>query len=268
MSTHTLHFALLRPAVLQILRAAGYHAARPSVIDTLTDIAARYIVLLGQRTVLNAIVNHNTTKPTITDVRMAMNDCGVLIPSLTSAEEVWQELMRKPLHMIPEDHGLREKEHARRDQEDIREINEFIEWIMHSDQNREIRRITGMGTDTINETGEQETITEDYVTTLKKKHSKTGEESRYQGTVLGKMADDRSIKIEGGPVESIQDWASRLQQKSKESMATKPLNGQVNGRIDPSAEDSSETLDNSLSSMLDEIADEMEIELRKDEKMV
>lgn len=43
---------------------------------------------------------------------------------------------------------------------------------------------------------------------LKKKHSKTGEESRYQGTVLGIPAEDRPIVIEGGAFESIQAWGA------------------------------------------------------------
>lgn len=42
-----------------------------------------------------------------------------------------------------------------------------------------------------------------------KKHNKTGNEKRYQGTVLGKPIEDRSIKIEGGPAGSIQEWTKR-----------------------------------------------------------
>lgn len=44
---------------------------------------------------------------------------------------------------------------------------------------------------------------------LKKKHSKTGEESRYQGTVLGKPAEDKLIVIEGSYIESIKDWEAK-----------------------------------------------------------
>jgi transcription initiation factor TFIID subunit 3 len=54
---------------------------------------------------------------------------------------------------------------------------------------------------------------------LKKKHSKTGEESRFQGTVLGKGAEPKSVKIDGGP-ETIADWfdSMRQQQKSNDSI--------------------------------------------------
>lgn len=41
---------------------------------------------------------------------------------------------------------------------------------------------------------------------LKKKHSKTGEESRYQGTLLGKSADEQPIPIEGDEIQSIDAW--------------------------------------------------------------
>lgn len=44
---------------------------------------------------------------------------------------------------------------------------------------------------------------------LKKKHSKTGEESRYQGTVLGKSNEPHPIVIEGG-AGSIRDWKAQI----------------------------------------------------------
>ena len=60
---------------------------------------------------------------------------------------------------------------------------------------------------------------------LKKKHSKTGEESRYQGTVLGKGADEKPVLIEGGMYESINAWEAKLREslnfryQKEESMA-------------------------------------------------
>lgn len=50
---------------------------------------------------------------------------------------------------------------------------------------------------------------------LKKKHSKTGEESRYQGTVIGIPADGATVQIEGGDVESIQAWSARMHRRSQ-----------------------------------------------------
>lgn len=49
-------------------------------------------------------------------------------------------------------------------------------------------------------------------TALKKKNSKTGDDSRLQGTVLGNDPEPRSIKIEGGP-ESIGQWHQQVQEK-------------------------------------------------------
>jgi len=48
---------------------------------------------------------------------------------------------------------------------------------------------------------------------MKKKHSKTGEESRYQGTVLGIKAENKPVKIEGGHAESIQAWEAQLRDR-------------------------------------------------------
>lgn len=72
-------------------------------------------------------------------------------------------------------------------------------------------------------------------TALKKKHSKTGGESRYQGTVLGKIADEKAVRIEGGQVESIQAWEARL--REKDQMHKSETMRKVNSGI-PSAESS------------------------------
>ncbi|OJD32859.1 bromodomain associated domain protein [Diplodia corticola] len=214
-----LHAALLRPAILHILRAAGYHSARPSVVDAVSDIAARYMLLLAQRTAYHAWSNHNDADPAISDVRMALTDAGMLVPSMTGAEEAWKELLRHPLEDFPERNGLRLKEQRRRDLEDTADVREFIDWIT-GPANREIMRIAGLERDAaqggkgLDAAADANAVKEDYLTSLKKKHSKTGEESRFQGTVLGIPADDRPIRIEGGPPESIHDWIKHTQEKA------------------------------------------------------
>jgi len=45
---------------------------------------------------------------------------------------------------------------------------------------------------------------------LKKKHSKTGEESRFQGTTLGKDLDYKEIAIDGGSISSIGAWEDKI----------------------------------------------------------
>jgi len=45
---------------------------------------------------------------------------------------------------------------------------------------------------------------------LKKKHSTADEDSRYNGTILGKPADRRNVKVEGSEVTSLKEWADKL----------------------------------------------------------
>lgn len=142
MSQNDLFHSLLRPAVLHILRATGFHHGRPSAVDTLVDLTARYLSLLAERTAYNAYSNHNHVTPDTTDVRMALQDCALLLPSLTAAEELWREMLRKPLDHYDASTTARANEAARRDAEDTADVSAFIDWIT-GDHNREIRRIAG-----------------------------------------------------------------------------------------------------------------------------
>jgi len=221
MSTALLNHALLRPAIIQILRATGFHGARTSVVDTLTDIAARYMALLAARAVVHANSNHNDPVPDVTDVRLAMLDCGLLTPGLTATEEVWRELLRTPLLEIPERNGVRNFEERKREEEDTEDVRDFVSWFDGS-VNKEIKRITGSNNDA-KQPGEADTT--DYLTAIKKKHSKMGEESRYQGTVLGIGSESRPVKIEGGPA-SLAEWlqlTSRLTSTPEEKPSTNDI---------------------------------------------
>lgn len=119
MSSQSLHISLLRPPILHILRAAGFHATRPAVLDTLVDIASRYLILIASKTSTYALSNHNELSPTIMDVRMALQDVGALWPQISIMEE------------------------QARGEEDMRGIEGFIEW-MKGEENQEIRRIAGL----------------------------------------------------------------------------------------------------------------------------
>jgi len=151
------------------------------VLDTLTDLAARYLYLLAQSTAAHASINHTELEISIQDVRMAMQDCGALAPEKVQEEEDFDG------------------------EEDMRGIDAFLEWARGAG-NREIRRVALEGGD-----GSKE----DYLAVLKKKHSTTEEDSRYLGTMLGKSAEPRTIKVEGGEVESVKEWAERLKAPSK-----------------------------------------------------
>jgi transcription initiation factor TFIID subunit 3 len=227
MSTPQLHQALLRPAIIQILRAAGFHSAKPSVVDTLTDIAGRYITLLASRAAFHAFSNHNDPIPDITDVRLAMSDSGLLNPALTATEEVWRELLRDPISEIPERNGIRRFEEMKRDEEDTQDVTEFIKFFSSS-INNEIKRIAGQLPDPKKvHLAETNPEVQDYLTLLKKKHSKTGEESRFQGTVLGIGSDFKPTKIQGGP-ETLNHWLERAKQLNVAPL-TPPENTEMTG---------------------------------------
>ncbi|KZF23709.1 hypothetical protein L228DRAFT_238238 [Xylona heveae TC161] len=223
MSSQALHIALLRPPILHILRAAGFHTTRPSVLDTVVDLAARYLILLSSTTASHAFNNHNDFAPDITDVRMAMQDLGLFQPEMGVVDEEW--------------HG----------DEDLRGIDAFLEWAK-GDVNREIRRIAGL----VGETGQPDMDSleerEDYLTALKKKHSKTGEESRYQGTALGKFADDRPIKIEGGQAETIQAWQDLARERARTEAAASLKSRSKSNKSGNSADSQMDVDESSLSS--------------------
>lgn len=111
-----LHHALLRPCILHILRAAGYHSTRSSVLDTVTDLAARYMYILAQSTAAHADLNHADLDIKIQDVRMAMQDCGALMPEKAIEEQEFYS------------------------EEDMRGVEGFLEWAK-GEANKEIRRI-------------------------------------------------------------------------------------------------------------------------------
>lgn len=122
---------------------------------------------------------------TIQDVRMAMQDCGALLPQKSLEEEEFEG------------------------EEDMRGVENFVAWATGK-VNREIRRVALEGADATKE---------DYLTVLKKKHGTTDEESRYTGTILGKPAEPRAVKIEGGDIASMGEWLESLK-KSKSKITS------------------------------------------------
>lgn len=116
MASNALHTSLLRPPILHILRAAGFHATRPDVLDTVVDLAARYLSMLACKAAAHAQANHNDLVPTVIDVRMALEDVGAFQPQISAMEE---RITGK---------------------EDTRGVDAFIKW-MKGEENREIRRI-------------------------------------------------------------------------------------------------------------------------------
>ena len=213
---HDIHRALLRPTIIHTLRAAGFHSTKPSVLDTLVNLAERHLLALASATAQHALSSHNDPVPTITDVRMALSDCGVLIPLDDPAEQAWEERLRVPLTELAEpQNGGRTRmvaEKRKREDEDTRDIRDFTRWY-DSTQFREIKRVAAPETSTAMlpavGVGGNVVRSEDFLTMLKKKHSKTGDDTRLQGTVLGRSADSKDLVVEGGPVQHIRDWRPR-----------------------------------------------------------
>ncbi|KAL9087965.1 MAG: hypothetical protein Q9159_003320 [Coniocarpon cinnabarinum] len=241
MSSQALHSTLLRPAVIHILRATGFHATKPSVVDALTDLCVRYLLLLAHRTITFA---HDRTStelaeleregqmpgsmsdalfaPSIADVRSALTSAAFFATGPSASEEAWAEVLRPPLSTFPP--GGRDKERHRRDQADTHDVREFVDWAT-GPVAREMRRVAGLFPDdaankNINtnplvpvSSVESPMSKDDYLDSLKKKHGKSGDSTRYQGTVLGKIADDaKVVKIEGGPA-SLFEWRTALKRK-------------------------------------------------------
>jgi transcription initiation factor TFIID subunit 3 len=115
---------------LQILRAAGFGQARPAVVDTVTDLAARYLLLLASKTAQNAFNTHNSWTPTIQDVRLALTEVGALFPQMSVGEEQQKDLVEVEGELVPF--------------EDLRGVRAFVEWAQ-GDVNKDIRRVAGFG---------------------------------------------------------------------------------------------------------------------------
>ncbi|KAH7274356.1 hypothetical protein FSOLCH5_000765 [Fusarium solani] len=183
----SLFHALLRPSILQILRSTGYHSTRPAVLDSLTDLAARYLSLLCQSTADHAAHNQGDSADfTIVDIRMALQDAGALMPERLPAEELFH------------------------DKEDLRGLEEFIAWFA----GQRMKEMMDVGS------GDGEMDATDYLNALKKKHSKTGEDAKYHGTILGRGHDAGEVQVEGGPDTSISEWISK--RRASASLSPEP----------------------------------------------
>ncbi|KAK6342905.1 hypothetical protein TWF718_008286 [Orbilia javanica] len=115
-SQEQFYFSLLRISTAQMLRHAGLAGSRPSVLDSLTDMTARYLTLLGT-TARSISESSNHTEPELPDVLCAMEHVGLLRPlTLYNA-----------------------------DLDDTRAIDNFITWAK-SPEVEELRKIAGVVT--------------------------------------------------------------------------------------------------------------------------
>ena len=119
MSPNDLHISLLRPPVLHILRAAGFQSARPAAVDSLVDLAARYLDLLANKTAAYAWSNHGDSEAQLEDVCMALEAVGAFRP----------------------EHGPLQDQLS--DDDDTRGLDAFVAWAQ-GNKNKEIMRIAGL----------------------------------------------------------------------------------------------------------------------------
>ncbi|KAI1390130.1 uncharacterized protein F4822DRAFT_400949 [Hypoxylon trugodes] len=169
-STHAnpdeLFHALLRPAILQILRAQGYYSSTPQVADAVTELAARYMVTVAERAVHQAGINDETGAPAIpdlVDVRLALDHCGAFMPERDFASQLITR------------------------EEDTRGVDDFIRWATGK-KNQKIRKVAALDKPTVAEVGVEgveEQRETDYLSALKRKHNKTDQDSKWAGTILG-----------------------------------------------------------------------------------
>lgn len=129
MSSLSLQNALMRPAVLQILRAAGFHNCSGAALDVMTDLAIRYLSLLATLTAQSSFNNHDDYVPTIQDVRMALLEAGALQPQMSVLEERAKGSVKVNGQDVP--------------YEDMRAVDGFLKWA-RGPSNHEIRRIAGL----------------------------------------------------------------------------------------------------------------------------
>ncbi|KAK3713496.1 hypothetical protein LTR37_008454 [Vermiconidia calcicola] len=223
--THDLHRALLRPTIIHTLRAAGFHSTKPSVLDTLVNLAERYILLLASTTAKQALNSHNDPVPTISDLRLAMQECGTLIPVQGAAEENWEEVLRRPVEELGRGRGQRGLvEKRKREEEDAGDLRRFLRWFDEREF-AEVRRVAGLveesstGAGAVVGVGGGVVQAEDFLSQLKKRQRGAGaavgvdEGARFQGTVLGRQAEERpGVVIEGGPVQGLVEWAERIRE--------------------------------------------------------
>jgi transcription initiation factor TFIID subunit 3 len=115
-STSAYFHALLRPVILQILRAQGYYSITPGLLDAFTDLAARHLEELCFRAARNAEHNHEFLPGlNLTDTRQAMEQCGVFGTPDEPTAEAWRG-------------------------ENTQGIEKFVQWVM-GDKNAKIRRV-------------------------------------------------------------------------------------------------------------------------------
>lgn len=137
-----IHLALLRPAILQILRAQGYYASTSGTIDCLTELAGQYLYNISKRTAEHATMNNYLGPPgtpDVVDVRLALEECGALWPGSSPAPAPKRRRL-SPSEAADGDETLQEYDN---EGEGTAGVDEFIRWATGR-KNQRIRKIAGV----------------------------------------------------------------------------------------------------------------------------
>ncbi|VBB72646.1 Putative protein of unknown function [Podospora comata] len=252
--------ALLRPAVLQILRATGYHAMKPSVLDFVTQLAAAYLDRLCLLTAKHATLNSHALDgfadedeilfelnngtfiapdgPFLNPYSDYVPPPGVTSPSVATPSVVDVRMALQEVGALLPEKSQQEQDYL--GIEDMRGVEAFIAWAM-GPINKEIQRIALDGNDEA----------KDYLDALIKKHSKGADDTKFLGTLLGRPIEQGEVAIEGGGPTSIREW-EEIRKKAAERPTPPPLENHnlVNGDGEDSRPGSS-----GLSSLADEDVD-------------
>ncbi|KAI2633775.1 hypothetical protein GGS26DRAFT_554685 [Hypomontagnella submonticulosa] len=193
-SADEIHHALLRPAILQILRAQGYYSSTPATVDAVTELAANYCTAISRSTAQHAALNNEVGSPSvpdIVDVRLAFEELGVLWPERDFTS---QEL---------------------KGEEDMRGVNEFIRWAKGK-KNQRIRKVAALDKPAAGDVveGVEEQRDTNYLSALKRKHNKTDQDSKYAGTILGKGLVEAENSTEDDDETNIHAWARKMHESA------------------------------------------------------
>ncbi|KAK5174413.1 uncharacterized protein LTR77_001493 [Saxophila tyrrhenica] len=241
--TLQLHRALLRPAILTTLRAAGFHSTRPSVLDTLVQLVERYILLLATTTAAHARNSHNTPVPGVGDARMALEELGVLGDGVEGGvEEAWREKFRVPVEVMGEvDVGGEARKRAERTRRAADAAGvAVLEGFLQGKEYAEIKRVAGMtGENAGVGVGGGRTRVEDFLTGVKRRQGRVGDvegEERLVGTVLGREREredgeavvKKRVRVDGGP--QWEEWEGRVRERARSQAGRDQVEGEENGR--------------------------------------
>ncbi|KAH6660015.1 hypothetical protein BKA67DRAFT_530135 [Truncatella angustata] len=201
------HLALLKPVVLQILRATGYYTTKPSVLEALTELVADYI--FNTAVAARKAMEHNhpeSPEMTLPDLRIGLEYMGAFNHDENKRED----------RDFDGDKGLRG-------------IHDFKAWFDGKHNSRLTRIAEAFQQSGVLleapplEEGPQkvERPPIDYLSQLKQKHSKN-DDSRYASTILGKPFDHGEVLVEGGPVSSIDEWCGMMFERNMRPRSPTP----------------------------------------------